>query len=47
MITSLFFKLAEMLGFSIIPTYTNTSPSKENRYYLSRELAIINNYWDF
>ena len=29
MITSLFFKLAEMLGFSIIPTYTNTSRQKK------------------
>ncbi len=44
MITSLFFKLAEMLGFSIIPTYTNTSPSKENRTYLSRVVAIKNYY---
>jgi len=29
MITSLFFKLAEMLGFSIIHTYTNTSLQKK------------------
>lgn len=29
MITSLFFKLAEMLGFSITHTYTNTSPKKK------------------